>query len=152
MRVAIIWTVVLLLGGAAPAASQETTRPRIGVALGGGSARGLAHVGVLRWLEEHRIPVDVLTGTGLVGGSYATGMTPDEIEAMLNGIDWDAMFGASRFELLNVRRKRDLRAYPSRLEFGLKRGIVPPTSLNNGQQVELLLGRIAAPYSDIKHF
>jgi NTE family protein len=51
-----------------------------------------------------------------------------------------------------VRRKRDLRAYPSRLEFGLKRGIVPPTSLNNGQQVELLLSRIAANYQDIATF
>jgi NTE family protein len=157
MRVAIIGTVIvaLLLAVADPAASQDAARPRIGVALGGGSARGLAHVGVLRWLEEHRIPIDVLTGTsmgGLVGGSYATGMTPDEIEAMLNGLDWDAMFGASRFELLNVRRKRDLRAYPSRLEFGLKRGIVPPTSLNNGQQVELLLSRIAANYQDIASF
>ena len=85
-------------------------RPRVGVALGGGSARGIAHVGVLRWLEEHHIPVDVVAGTsmgGLIGGSYATGMTPDEIEVMLGGIDWDAMFGSSDFEFPNVRRKRD---------------------------------------------
>ena len=56
--------------------AQTPSRPRVGVALGGGSARGLAHVGVLRWLEDHRIPVDLITGTsmgGLVGGSYATG-------------------------------------------------------------------------------
>ena len=81
-----------------PALSAPATavRPRIGVALGGGSARGLAHVGVLRWLEEHHIPVDVVAGTsmgGLIGGSYATGMTPDEVEAMLASIDWNAMFG-----------------------------------------------------------
>ena len=135
-------------GGAIDLAAQTaTTRPKVAVALGGGSARGLAHVGFLRWLEEHRIPIDIITGTsmgGLVGGSYATGMTPDEIETMLNGIDWDAMFGASRFQFVNVRRKRDLRAYPSRLEFGLSKGIVPPPSLNNGQQVDLLLARIAA--------
>ena len=101
------------------------------------------------------MPIDVIAGTsmgGLIGGSYATGMTPDEIETMLGEIDWDAMFGSSRFEFSNVRRKRDLRAYPSRLEFGLKGGIVPPPSLNNGQQVDLLLSRIAAPYYGIKSF
>jgi NTE family protein len=131
----------------------QQERPRIGLALGGGSARGLAHVGVLRWLEEHHVPVDLLTGTsmgGLVGGAYATGMTPAEIETMLGGIDWDAMFGSSRFQFVNVRRKRDLRAYPSRLEFGLKGKIVPPSSLNNGQQVDLLLSRIAAAYYGIR--
>lgn len=136
-------------------AQPAAPRARVGVALGGGSARGLAHVGVLRWLEEHRIPVDLIAGTsmgGLVGGSYATGLSPDELEAMLRGIDWDLMFGAPRFELLNVRRKRDLRSYPSRLEFGLSGGIVAPPSLNTGQQVELLLSRIAAAYYGIASF
>jgi len=130
-------------------------RPRVGVALGGGSARGLAHVGVLRWLEEHHIPIDVLAGTsmgGLIGGSYATGMAPDEIESMLAEIDWDAMFGSSSFQFSNVRRKRDKRAYPSHLEFGLRKGLMPPSSLNNGQQVDLLLSRIAAPYYGINTF
>ena len=61
------------------------------------------------------------------------------------------MFGASNFAFKNIRRKADARAYPSRLEFGLKRGIVPPPSLNNGQQVDLLLGRIAAPYYAVAH-
>ena len=60
------------------------------------------------------------------------------------------MFGASNFAFKNIRRKADARAYPSRLEFGLARGIVPPTSLNNGQQVDLLVGRIAAPYYDMQ--
>ena len=135
--------------------AQVPPRPRVGVALGGGSARGLAHVGVLRWLEEHHIPIDVLAGTsmgGLIGGSYATGMPPGEIEEMLAGIDWDAMFGSSSFQFSNVRRKRDKRAYPSHLEFGLKKGLVPPSSLNNGQQVDLLLSRIAAPYYSINTF
>ncbi len=135
--------------------TPAAARPRVGVALGGGSARGLAHVGVLRWLEEHHIPVDMLSGTsmgGLIGGSYATGMPPDEIESMLAQIDWDAMFGTSDFEFSNVRRKRDKRAYPSHLEFGLKKGLAPPSSLNNGQQVDLLLSRITAPYYGINTF
>ncbi len=142
MRIRVLIVIVALTCAGAAAAQPAPPRPRIGVALGGGAARGIAHVGVLRWLEEHRVPIDVLAGTsmgGLIGGSYATGMSPDEIEAMLEGIDWDAMFGSSGFQFANVRRKRDLRAYPSGLEFGLKGGIVPPPSLNNGQQVDLLL-------------
>ena len=135
--------------------TPTSSRQRVGVALGGGSARGLAHVGVLRWLEEHHIPVDVLAGTsmgGLIGGSFATGMPAAEIESMLAEIDWDSMFGSSNFQFSNVRRKRDKRDYPSHLEFGLKKGLVPPSSLNNGQQVDLLLSRITAPYYGINTF
>jgi NTE family protein len=112
-------------------------------------------VGVIRWLEEHRIPIDVAAGTsmgGLVGGAYATGMEPDELETFISDLDWDQLFGSSTFAYKNIRRKADARAYPSRLEFGLKGGIVPPTAINSGEQVELLLGRIAAPYFDIKDF
>jgi NTE family protein len=131
-------------------------RPAVGVALGGGSARGIAHVGVIRWLEEHRIPIDVAAGTsmgGLVGGAFATGMDARELEAFINSLDWDQLFGASSFAHKNIRRKADGRAYPSRLEFGLKGGgIVPPTALNNGENVELLLGRITAPYFNIEDF
>lgn len=130
-------------------------RPAVGVAFGGGSARGIAHVGVIRWLEEHRIPVDVAAGTsmgGLVGGAFASGMDAGELGAFIESLDWDQLFGASSFAHKNIRRKADARAYPSRLEFGLRGGIVPPAALNSGEHVELLLGRIAAPYFDIDSF
>ena len=145
----------------APAARRDSTpvkavgRPTIGVAFGGGSARGIAHVGVIRWLEEHRIPIDVAAGTsmgGLVGGAYASGMDARELEAFIASLDWDRLFGASSFAHKNIRRKADARAYPSRLEFGLRGGIVPPAALNNGEYVELLLGRIAAPYFTLEDF
>jgi NTE family protein len=134
---------------------QNLGRPSVGVAFGGGSARGIAHVGVIRWLEEHRIPIDVAAGTsmgGLVGGAFATGMDARELAAFIGSLDWDQLFGASSFAYKNIRRKADARAYPSRLEFGLRGGIVPPTALNNGEYVELLLGRIAAPYFNIEDF
>jgi NTE family protein len=134
---------------------SSLARPRVGVALGGGSARGLAHIGVIRWLEEHRVPVDLVAGTsmgGLVGGSFATGLDADELTALLTTLDWDALFGSSNFAYRNIRRKADARAFPSHLEFGLKRGLVAPTALNNGQQVELLLTRISAPYHLIDRF
>ena len=107
---------------------------------------------MIRWFEEHRIPIDLAAGTsmgGLIGGAFATGMNAAELDDMLKGLNWDEMFGASSFAFKNIRRKADARAYPSRLEFGLKRGIVPPAALNNGQQVDLLVGRITAPYYDI---
>ena len=134
---------------AAPAAAQEEQRPKVGVAFGGGSARGIAHVGVIRWFEEHHIPIDLAAGTsmgGLIGGSFASGMTSDEIQAMLRDINWDEMFGFSSFAFKNIRRKADARAYPSHLEFGLKKGVAMPTALNNGEQVDLLITRITAPY------
>jgi NTE family protein len=138
-----------------PVPRPAADRPVVGVAFGGGSARGIAHVGVIRWFEEHRIPIDLAAGTsmgGLIGGSYATGMEAADLDAMLGEINWDEMFGSSSFAFKNIRRKNDARAYPSRLEFGLRGGIVPPTSLNDGQQVELLLSRIAAPYYDVESF
>ena len=138
-----------------PRLVREATRPTVGVAFGGGSARGIAHVGVIKWLEEHRIPIDVAAGTsmgGLVGGAYATGMEPDELRTFITTLDWDQLFGASTFAYKNIRRKTDARAYPSRLEFGLRGGIVPPTALNSGESVDLLLGRIAAPYFDMRDF
>jgi len=143
---------------------QDATSPRVGglaqrrtvgVAFGGGSARGIAHVGVIRWLEEHRIPIDVAAGTsmgGLIGGVYATGMEAAELQTVLDTMDWDQLFGSSNFVYKNIRRKNDARDSPSRLEFGLKGGIVPPTSLNSGEYVELFLERIAAPYHDIESF
>jgi NTE family protein len=139
--------------GQTPATARA--RPRVGIALGGGSARGIAHVGVLRWLEEHRIPIDAVAGTsmgGLIGGAYATGMTPDEVETMIESIDWDTMFSGSRFVFQTVRRKRDSRAYPSHLELGLKAGLSVQTSLNGGQQVDLLFDRVTAPYYGLESF
>ncbi len=138
-----------------PRIVREAQRPTVGVAFGGGSARGIAHVGVIRWLEEHRIPIDVAAGTsmgGLVGGAFAAGMEADELQTFITTLNWDQLFGASPFVHKNIRRKTDARAYPSRLEFGLRGGVVPPTAINRGQDVELLLGRIAAPYFDMQDF
>ena len=85
---------------------------------------------------------------GLVGGAFATGMDSHELQAFIVSIDWDELFGASSFKHKNIRRKADARAYPSRLEFGLKGGIVPPTALNNGQAVELMLAHRDAAFRD----
>ena len=152
--VVLVWATLSWTVDARPALAQGE-RPRVGVAFGGGSARGLAHVGIIAWFEEHHIPIDMAAGTsmgGLIGGAFAAGMSADELRAMIEATDWNVMFGSSSFPFKNIRRKEDARSFPSRLEFGLRRGLVPPTSLNDGQQVDLLLARIGAGYYRLEHF
>src|SRR3954468_17319598 len=91
----------------ASAAEAQPARPTVGVAFGGGSARGIAHIGVIQWLEEHHVPVDLAAGTsmgGLVGGAFATGMSAAELRQLITGTDWDTMFGSSSFPFKNLRR------------------------------------------------
>jgi NTE family protein len=142
----------------APQNAQATpeVRPKIGLVLQGGGALGLAHVGVITWLEEHHIPVDYVAGTsmgGLVGGVYATGHNAAEMRQIVSGIPWDeVMAGRTPFDDLAFRRKEDERDYPNSMEFGLRKGLQFPAGLNTGQQVSLVLDKIALPYSEIKSF
>ena len=128
----------------------------MGVALEGGGAKGLAHIGVLRWFEEHHIPVDYIAGTsmgGLIAGLYATGYSPSEIEQIVGGIDWDqALAGQIPYQALSYRRKEDLRALPNYVELGLRHGIAGPSGLNSGQAVSLIIDRYLLPYSEPKSF
>src|SRR3954471_22387362 len=109
--------------------------PKLGLVLEGGAALGLAHIGVLQWLEEHRIPINYVAGTsmgGLVGGLYATGNSPAEIRKMVEGIDWDiVMRGEVPYEDLSFRRKQDAEDYPNGLGFGIKDGIRFPSGFNS---------------------
>src|ERR1700750_2126039 len=78
--------------GPAQSAPGAPNHPKIGLVLEGGGALGLAHIGVIQWLEEHRIPVSYVAGTsmgGLIGGIYSTGRSPSEIRALVESIDWD---------------------------------------------------------------
>ena len=131
-------------------------RPRIGLVLNGGGALGLAHIGVLQWLEEHHIPVDVVAGTsmgGLVGGVYATGKSPDQVRDLVAGIDWDQMLSDGvPYRDLSVRRKQDAARYPISIVFGWKKGLVTQGGYKAGQQIQLLLDKIALPYSDLHDF
>ncbi|HXW90729.1 MAG TPA: patatin-like phospholipase family protein [Terriglobales bacterium] len=124
--------------------------------LEGGAALGLAHIGVLQWLEEHRIPISYVAGAsmgGLVGGLYATGESPAEIRSLVEEINWDeVLHGGIPFTDLAFRRKEDAEEYPNRLEFGIRQGIRFPEGFNSGHQVGLILDRISLPYSEIKSF
>ena len=134
----------------------EQHRPKIGVALEGGGAMGLAHIGVLKWFDEHHIPVDYVAGTsmgGLVGGLYATGMTPEEMQKLIEGFDWREILGdRTPYEDLSYRRKEDQRAYPNSLIFGLRHGLSAPAGLIAGHQIGLLIDRVTLPYYGISSF
>jgi NTE family protein len=153
-------TAFVLMILVAPALSQEPpakhVRPTVGLVLQGGGALGLAHIGVITWLEEHHIPVNYVAGTsmgGLVGGVYATGRTAAEVRDLVNGINWDqVMSGQTPFSDLSYRRKQDARDYPNSLEFGIRKGVQFPEGFNSGQQVSLILDQVALPYSEIKSF
>src|SRR5256884_6533290 len=145
-------------GGPIVAESKTAPRPRpkIGVALEGGGALGLAHIGVLKWFEEHHIPVDYVAGTsmgGLVGGFYAAGMNPDELKTLIEGLDWRKILGdRPLYEDLSFRRKEDQRAYPNSLIFGLRHGLSLPAGLNAGHQIGLLIDRVTLPYDEVPSF
>jgi NTE family protein len=148
--------VVLLALGAVAAHGEEPARPRVGLALGGGSAKGFVHVGVLRWLEEHRVPVDAIAGTSmgaLIGGAYATGMSAAEIQELLRSADWDLILRPDiPYRLMSFRRKEDDRDYAVKLEAGLRHGFRLQSGLNSGHRIGLMLSRIALPYSLVESF
>jgi NTE family protein len=135
---------------------QPASRPRVALVFEGGGALGFAHIGVIEWVEAHHIPVDYVAGTsmgGLVGGLYASGMSPQEIADFVGGINWTAVLsGQVPFPALSYRRKEDKLAFPNRLEFGLKHGFSFPNGLNSGSAVGLLLDEKMLPYWEMKNF
>jgi NTE family protein len=158
----LLWVLVLplaLLAQDTASISQPPTfahRPRVGLALSGGSALGLAEIGVLRWMEENHIPVDRIAGTSMgsiIGAMYATGMSPAEIEAFAEKIDWDQAFLPEPvYTQISYRRKQDRRDFLIKAPLGLKHGLRGPNGFNSGQGVGLLLDRIAFPESDVASF
>ncbi|MBP8307258.1 MAG: patatin-like phospholipase family protein [Burkholderiaceae bacterium] len=179
MKRRVVWSVLLGLALTAPvraqpaagtAGSQATAaspgssaamasaRPRVGLALSGGGARGFAHVGILRVLEQMRVPVDCIAGTSAgaaVAGAYAIGLTPDEIEARLRGVDWNDIFadGASR-ENQTYRRKNDDRPFQLGLTFGLSDdgSVRGPPGLSAGHKVELFLHELLGVSRELPSF
>ena len=148
--------VLVFFGLAAAQTIEKPKRKTIGVALAGGSALGLAHVGVMKWFEEHRIPVDYIAGTsmgGLVGGLFATGYNSAEMVEFVKDVDWAAALSSTPpYHDISFRRKEDQHEIPTNLVLGYKHGLQLPGGLSAGQGVGLVLSRFSAPYSDLKSF
>src|SRR5580698_514369 len=138
----------------APGATPR--RPRIGLALSGGGALGIAEIGVIQWMEENHIPVDRIAGTSMgsiIAAMYATGMSPAEMQKFAEGIDWDdALRSEPNYSLLSYRRKQDRRNFLINAPLGFKHGLNGPNGLNAAHGVGLLLDRISFSDSSITNF
>jgi NTE family protein len=146
--------VLLLVVGTLAHAAE---RPRIALVLSGGGARGLAHVGVLKVLEEMRVPVDAIAGTSMgaiVGGLYASGMDAATLQREVLAIHWDQVF-ASRVERprLSQRRKEEDFEIATAIELGLRDGeLRTPTGAVTSRGLESLLRRLTLPVRHVQHF
>ena len=161
-HLARIFTIAVALL-AAPASAEDqaaqppSQSPRIGLVLGGGGARGFAHVGVLQVLEENRIPVHAVSGTSMgavVGSLYAQGKTSTELKQITEEIPWTTIFNDSiPRERLPFRRKRDERdvLIDYRISFDDK-GLVLPKGVLRGQDLFLTLAEYLAPARSVEDF
>lgn len=137
-----------------PVAAGADDRPTVALALGGGATRGFAHIGVLKWMDEHRIPIDGIAGTSigaLVGGGYAAGLSVQEIETivttepLVRTFDWNDLYAARDY-----RDKITARRMPRPLVLPFVGD--PPLGLNAGQRLWLLFSRMVFPVSDVESF
>ena len=138
--------------------AAEAPRPKVGLVLSGGAARGLAHVGVLKALEEQGIHIDAIAGTSMgavIGGLYASGYKIDELEKLALGIDWkEALSDAPEREDVPFRRKQDDRDFlvKQKLSFRDDGSLGLPLGVIQGQNLALLLESLLAHSSDIRDF
>lgn len=133
-------------------------RPKIGLVLSGGGARGAAHIGVLEVLEKMHVPIYCITGTSMgsiVGGLYASGMSTAEIKEALATIDWEDAFNDNiPREDRSFRRKRDDDLYLIKRKPGIGDDgkIKLPTGFLQGQKIDLIFKELVLPVSDIRDF
>jgi NTE family protein len=138
-------------------AQADPARPRIGLVLSGGGARGAAHIGVLKVLEENHIPVDAIAGTSMgavVGGLYASGLSAADIERVMTSVDWqDAFQDRPARADLNFRRKLEDQTYLVKFPLGIKGGEFRlPRGLVQGQKLTQILRGLTLPVAQIDDF
>lgn len=138
--------------------AAEATRPKVGLVLSGGAARGLAHIGVLKALEEQGVKIDAIAGTSMgavIGGLYASGYKIDELEKLALAIDWQqALSDAPPRKDIPFRRKQDDRDFlvKQRLSFRDDGSLGLPLGVIQGQNLALLLESLLAHASDTRDF
>ena len=139
------------------AVDVPASRPKIGLVLGGGGARGAAHIGVLKELERLHIPVDAIAGTSMgaiVGGLYATGINAEELEQLVASLDWNAALSDKPArDDMSFRRKQDEREFPINFELGVRNAeLLLPSGVIQGQKLDLLLRKLTLRASHISDF
>ena len=151
--------VSLLLGSLAPVkvAAQEDERPKIGLALSGGGARGGAHIGVLRALEELDVPIDYIAGTSMgaiIGAIYSAGYSPDQIEEIISKTNWVDAFSDQPDRRGMTMRKKELDAdflIPYRVGFNGGE-IQLPLGVLEGQKLDQIFQKVFFRVKDIRDF
>ncbi len=136
---------------------ENKKRPRVGLVLSGGGARGLAHVGILKYLEEQRIKIDYIAGTsagGIVAGLYASGLSAAEIEKQMVELDWnDVLKDNTARADRSMRRKQDDLLFSIKSMNGLNNfKISTPPGFISGQKIKLFLDRLTNPVAGITDF
>ncbi|MBC7505229.1 MAG: patatin-like phospholipase family protein, partial [Sandarakinorhabdus sp.] len=141
----------------APSVFNTIGRPRIGLVLSGGGAKGFAHIGVIEELERRHIPIDVISGTSMgavVGSMYAIGNDSDQIKAIAGGIDWVTVFNdRHRRSDLSFRRKREVRDILVDARLGVVNGKPAlPRGVLGGQRLFATVQEILAPWRATEDF
>jgi len=165
MRLTALLLGGLLLAGEVPAqspapgvpAAQSTAPLRVGLVLSGGGARGMAHVGVLKIIDDLHLHLDAIAGTSMgavVGGLYASGMSGREIETLLGSPEWQQAFRERvPRDDLSFRRKEEEREFLVNFPLGFKgRELLIPTGLVQEQKLTQVLRRVTLPTTDIQRF
>jgi NTE family protein len=142
---------------AAPAAAPGADRPRVGLVLAGGGAKGGAHVGVLKVLEEMNVPIDCIVGTSmgaLVAGGYASGIPAPALETFMLGIDWPKVVGGvGLWEEEPIEQKRAGVTFSNDLDMGLRDGkVIMPGGLINTSGIDDLLRSYVANARAVANF
>jgi NTE family protein len=158
----LLWLALVItsLFAAKAAESREASpadRPRIGLVLGGGGAKGGAHVGVLKVMDELRIPVDCVVGTSmgaLVGATFASGNSAAEIERLVNDINWgETVGGIGARHRMPIERKLAPQPYTNSLEFGISEGeFRTPGGLVTTQSIEDTIRNLVTGTREIESF
>jgi len=145
-------------GAAAPAdAPAAKARPKVGLVLSGGGARGLTHIGVLKVLHEMRIPIDYIAATSMgaiVGGLYASGMTPAQMQRHLGAVSWPTLLSDSPERRdVGFRRKEEQADFPLAFEIGYKDGeFLWFKGALSGSNLELFLHELTRNVDNIENF
>ncbi len=149
MRSTVLFIAVLAAMAWLPCAAADAAgaRPRVGLVLGGGGARGAAHIGVLEVLQRLRVPVDCVAGTSmgaLVAGAWAAGLSPAQMRQELAAADWADMFQDNpEYDELNFRNKRLSERFLPGSEAGFRNGgVVSPPGVVAGQKIKLFLNQL----------
>ncbi len=151
---------ILILSAAGPSLAEDRDggdRLRVGLVLGGGGARGAAHIGVLKELERLRVPVDVVVGTSMgaiVGGLYSAGMTPEELEELVSELNWvEALDDSPSRDNLSFRRKQDDVQFPIDFDLGYRDGEFQlPQGVIRGHNLDLILRELTLDVSGVEDF